>query len=226
MPDCTDPEIGALLHAYELDVLPETESDRFEIHAMSCDHCFREIEGFQRQAALLRSDQEIRRLAGEFIPGTGVPERFLDRLKRYLWPDVPLFFRPAVIYLFLLCIAVPFYLLLQTVPHEHIRPVSTHHLTADRAPGEPLSPGEDEDIIISFHLREILPGKTYHLALERRDGKIVYENASFTGFDEFGTGRLLLPPGTLEPGDYMLTIADPDRKPPAILQNYHFTVSR
>ena len=51
--ECTNPEIGKLLHAYELNSLNEEQNDRFEAHLIGCDYCYHEVIQFSNRAEII-----------------------------------------------------------------------------------------------------------------------------------------------------------------------------
>ena len=60
MSKCINEEIGAMLHAYELGMLSEEDSNRVEVHLLECPHCNQMFLEFLQAARALRSDTEVR----------------------------------------------------------------------------------------------------------------------------------------------------------------------
>lgn len=61
MSECSDKNVGRLLHAFELDTLPEVQREVFEKHLYECDYCFERIQAFEKAALHLRHDPEVRK---------------------------------------------------------------------------------------------------------------------------------------------------------------------
>ena len=67
MTECTDPTIGELLHAYELDFLEGEEVERFKLHLLDCEYCSEELKAFDPQVELLFKDPDVRALIEEGV---------------------------------------------------------------------------------------------------------------------------------------------------------------
>lgn len=229
MSKCKDPDLGALLHAYELDALSEEDTESFEIHLLKCEHCFNQLKNFEQEATLLSSDNEVRQVirnaATEKYPQS---ESFLRRLWRYLWPETPLVFKPALAYLVILLMILPAYYGLRKSPEGRIKPVyQTINLFPDRSTAEDvfkISVGGNG--VLSFVFRGAVTGESYQLVIESEDGRVVFRNDTFNNFDEYETGRLFLPLGKMKPGSYRLVITDPRAEPPLNRQEYSFTIEK
>jgi len=50
-----------LLHAYEIGMLSDDEVSIFEAHLIECERCFEQVKNFQREAALLARDADVRK---------------------------------------------------------------------------------------------------------------------------------------------------------------------
>jgi len=236
---CSDPESGALLYAYELNILSEEDTDRFEIHYLSCNYCFKQIKSFEQEAALLSSDSEIKEIVRVFSmnetgakavetegPSTA-PDRFLKKLGHYLWPDTPLVFKPALAYILILAMLLPAYYGIKKSNQNTIRPVENINLTPFRSSVAIDSPSITErDIVLSFVLEGAMPGERYHIVLETEDGRKVFQDEEFSRFDRYEIGRILLPSNKMQPGGYRLVITDPRTDPPSVIQQYSFQIAR
>jgi len=229
---CTDLKLSALLHAYELKALSDEDAERFEIHLLECEHCFEQLKGFERVANLLSSDEEVKELIRESSTEEYPhPESFLKKLWRHIWPETPLFFKPALAYLLILLMILPAYWGLREVTkpgtETEIGPVQNISLTPFRSTGEDvfkISLGQDG--MISFFFGDVIVGESYQVIIEAKDGKVVYKNDSFREFDRYGTGHLLLPLAKMKPGYYRLVISDPRGEPPSNRQEYTFRIEK
>lgn len=104
MSECSDQTQGALLHAYELGILADSELEAFELHLMECDHCLEELSHFSRYSDLLADSVRVRQAISD-LAGKSVQQTRSSRIVEYLWPKVPLCFRPALL-LGLLCLSL------------------------------------------------------------------------------------------------------------------------
>ena len=77
---CSDPEVGVLLHAYELHILSCADVERFELHLMGCERCVREAVLLGDEMAMVRMDPVLRRLTSESSRPAVVRERVLSGL--------------------------------------------------------------------------------------------------------------------------------------------------
>ena len=60
MSACTNPELGAKLHAYELGILSEEECKELELHMLECPECDAQADSFEAAAAVIRESSEVR----------------------------------------------------------------------------------------------------------------------------------------------------------------------
>jgi hypothetical protein len=226
MSKCKDPELGSLLLAYELGGLAEVENERFETHLIECEYCFDELQSFQSEASLLSNDEEVRQLVGQSAHEVSTKSRpLLKRLWQYLWPDRPVIFRPALAYFLVLLMIIPAYRGLMDSSENMIRTVQTVNLLPDRSIDEGVFIiGMGSDGLLSFVLRRALPGHVYTITIESSAGETIFRDENFSNFDEYETGRLILPLTQVDPGDYRLIIIDPSSAPPANKQEYIFRI--
>ena len=216
---CRKQEVGALLHAYELDALTEEDRSLFETHLLSCEFCFSQVRAFQEPAALLHADAGVRTLIREAagtVKGRHVLIEHAAGLGKYLWPAKrPYLLRPAVICALLFLAAMPlFYGLIKSpeVTQPLLEPI---FLLQMRSPGDSVFKKDSVDLeVIAFVFPDASAQNPYQLRLETADGRALYEVFDFKGFDAFGVGRLHLPHGTLGPGAYRLRVMDPRADPP------------
>jgi hypothetical protein len=225
MPKCTEPEVGALLHAYELHGLSEEDTKRFELHMMKCDYCFNAANAFQRTADCIIADPDVRAIIEEGAGRSQEMKSPMTKYLRYLWPETPLVLRPALIYLVIALMIVPAYWGLRTLRFNNIRTVQTVELFPDRSTGEGifrLHAGSDG--LICFVYRDAAPGETYHLLIETSEGEVVFSDDSFHTFDEYGVGHLIVPLSEMKPSVYHLKITNPRAEPPFNTQEYRFKI--
>lgn len=226
MSKCKDPDLGILLHAYELNALSEEDTQRFETHLLECGHCFNLLKNFEQEAALLSSDNEVRELIGEAVREEyPQSESFLKRFWRYVWPETPFVFKPALAYLLVLLMILPAYHGLKKFTEDKIRPVQTISLFPGRSAEEDVFKiNVGSDGLVSFVFRGAVAGRSYRVVIESEDGIVVYQNNDFNRFDEYGTGQLIFPHTKMKPGHYRLVIIDPQAEPPLNRQQYSFRI--
>jgi hypothetical protein len=228
MSKCKDPKLGALLHAYELNALSEEDTERIEIHLLECEHCFNQLNSFEQEAALLRSDDEVKELiteaARERHPQT---ESLLKRFWRYVWPETPLVLKPALAYLLILLMILPAYHGVKELTEDKIRRVQTINLLPDRSPqGDAFKTSVGSDGLLRFVFRGATAGQAYDLTIESEDGTVIFRDKAFDSFDEYGAGQLLVPLASMKPGNYRLVIIDPRAEAPLNKQEYSFGIEK
>lgn len=228
MSKCKDPKLGALLHAYELNALSEEDTEKVEIHLLGCEHCFDRLNNFELEAVLLSSNHEVKELiteaAREEHPRS---ESLLKRLWRYVWPETPFVFKPALAYLLILLMILPAYHGLKRLANDRITPVQTISLFPDRSPDEDvfkISVGDHG--LLRFVFRGAVAGQAYEVTIESEDGAVVFRDSAFDGFDEYGAGQLLLPLARMNPGNYRLVITDPRAEAPLNGREYGFGIEK
>lgn len=205
---CTDPQSGTLIHAYELGALPSSDVRRFEAHLLECEHCFVEVEAFEEKAALLHSGRLVRRaIKDQLTDPDEVPA--LRRILNLLWPDTPLVLKPAILLLALMILFYPAYIGLVSSTDDSVRPVQSISLMPNRSASTgSLSVSAERDGLLSFVVPEVIPGQSYRLEIVSSGGKVLMSDASYSGFDAYRIGRLLIPAHLMKPGEYQLIIRD------------------
>ncbi len=225
---CTDPAIGALLHAYELDALPEPEAEQFETHLLTCQHCYNEVVRFSKESNLLRFDDMVHRLASRGAAGSGESHDVsaAARLKSYFWPDAPLFLRPAFVVTLLLLMIYPAFVGIRSLSEQKVRTLEAIDLFPSRSSSDAFQISDDRDVVISFVYPDYETRHNYALRLEGENGRVLYLNDAFSELDSFGAGKLLVPGSQLRPGSYELSIADSAGDRLNRKQIYRFTVRK
>ena len=224
MSECTDPRLGALLHAYGLNTLSEEDFKLFEIHLLECEHCFEQLKSFKQVAPLLRSDREVREMVREAARRQGKSKSFWGKLGHKLWPDTPLVLKPAVAYILILLMVVPAYyglVSLVTDDYTRIQPV---YLASERsADANVFRIKPEAEVIIIFYLADTVLGDVYRLVIESEDKKEILRHEAFDSFDESGEGWLKLPVSRMHPGDYELIVTNPRT---GFREKYSFTIKK
>jgi hypothetical protein len=222
-----DPKIGKLLVAYELNALSEEDTELIENHLMVCDHCFNELESFRNEAALLSGDENIKGIVRDAARKDSGSESLLRKLRRYVWPDVPVVFKPALAYLLILILLIPAYQGFLGQDDEQIGPVQTVRLLPGRSGSEcVLDANSDKQGLLSFVFRGAVAGENYSVVILTDDGEEIFRDDSFDGFDQYETGKLLIPLDKMTPGDYRLVITDRRVDAPSGRREYNFRIGR
>ncbi len=224
MKKCVSPDVGKLLHAYELRKLSAEDNERFEIHLLECDHCFKEVNDFEKVSSVMVSGKKIRVAVREAVGDTPAAESLLSKILDYLWPNTRLVLKPALSYLIIAFLIYPAYLGLKTIDENQIRSVQVLNLIPERSIVKPVKAGHD--ILLSFAFAEAQPGKSYRITIKSNDRDIIFQDDNFSDFDEFGIASLLLPAKKMKPGNYSLIIVDPEGVPPLNKQEYSFKIEK
>lgn len=223
---CINPEIGKMLHAYELGALSTDDCERFEAHLMECKACFAEAQNFCAESNLLMADASIIKEVAAAAGGentVGRKSEIFENIKRLLWPKAPLLFRPAVALIIIALLIYPAYIGLTGGHDKGIKAVSTIGLMPQRSSATPefAVPG-GSDFVMSFMYRDAVPGHGYILEISDENGRILIHDDSFTAFDKYGMGWLLIPTAEIKAGEYQLKLSDPDGSSTTETQIYKF----
>lgn len=219
---CNDPATGALLAAYEMNVLSGDERDRFETHLLTCEHCLARAERFRPCASLLREDDSLRSELAENPSRKYEPAG--HPVRRYLWPRMPLVLRPAFLLAIVLLLAYPALRFLAGSADDSTGPVQVVPLFAARSGSTvTVDPAGPRGLVLSFVVPEADPERTCAVELLAADGRRVWYNENTDAFDERGRMYLLLPQG-LEEGEYHLKISRPQDGGFLLLQDLRFRI--
>ncbi len=228
MSRCTDPDMGKLLHAFELDQLDSDLKEQFEIHLLSCEDCFEQVSRFENVASLLRSDADVKELvsspAGFVETETASVEETQSlwaRLRGYLWPETNFFLRPVVTYFIVLLLAYPAYLGIRHMDEQPVQGMQSLLLTGTRA----LSDSRVDSglpLVVMFRIAGARDGQTYRVVVKTEDGQVIYKNDRFDDFNDREMATLLLSAGSLNAGRYRIEVTAADGDSP--LHEYTFLV--
>ena len=224
---CTDSAIGELRHAYELGALSVEDTEKFEIHLLGCESCYQQIHQFESAAALLRTDMEVRREVRQVVEGKERQPSLVTSLLRYLWPETPVLLRPAVAFFVMALLIYPAYLGMKGTGDSGLREIQSISLIPSRSTvNAAFTVSSQQDGLISFVFPGAEKSKSYRLVIESHEGEEIMSVDNFTGFDEYETGRIVIPLGRLSEGTYRLVISDPHGTDPYREQVYVFDVDR
>lgn len=240
MSECSNKELGSFLHAYELGILSDEDRNRFEIHVLECDYCYERLTGFEERATILRQSRSIRELAQQLPGGDPATGTFFRKLGSYLWPDKPILFRPALLYLVIIALLIPvtrgLWLVSQdgrTPPvrprldeYALVSPTSSPYLSLvpTRSGSPKISLSSNWDGRIRFVHPDAVPGKPFDIRITAQDGSQLLELAGFRGFNEYGAAEAILPMPLIGPGQYRVVIRPVDSGDFSTVQEYRFLI--
>jgi hypothetical protein len=225
MKDCTDKNLGNLLHAYEIGILSEPECEQFETHLLGCEHCHGMLESFEERASLLATSEKVKAIVGETVRRKINEEPFITRIWNLIWPKAPLMLRPAVAYILVLLMIIPAYQGLMRSSGEQIESLQTVRLLPGRSTADnALKASSGNNGLLSFVFRGAIAGESYRVMIVTEHDEVIFRDDAFKGFDEYETGRLLLPIAKLAPGIYRLVITDPRAADPIGTREYTFRI--
>lgn len=224
---CTDRQTGRLIHAYELGLLSDDEAERFEMHLMQCERCASLLKNSALRTDLLRSDSQVRAELRRLGEHSESEVRWADKLRQYLWPNVPLPFRPAVALLLVLLLVYPAYRGLRLSGTADIVAVKEIGLVHSRTAGiEPVTIAAGESAVLTFAYNQYRPGVTVAVRIIDESGQLLHENTTFEAFDRFQTARLFLPGEILQPGEYRLQVGPVGVTAAGEIEEYRFRIAR
>jgi hypothetical protein len=227
MKECDEPDIGGLLHAYELGLLSLADEQRVETHVIGCDTCFAALREFESAALLLRTKDFAAAVVQDLAASHGrndVKNRHTWRA--WLWPDSPLLLRPAISLAVILCLLYPAWLGLNGNSSETVRAVPAVTLLPVRS-GETPAVEIDRlngDVLVVFVTDPPMFGQMCTIQVVGEAGEELFRIDDYRDLDEFGCGRLLIPTKLIHPGIYTLTVSSEDTSASVRSVEYKFRV--
>ena len=225
MSNCTDPELGKLLHAYEIGILSEDDTERFEMHMLECEYCTERIIDFEEPMNMLAHDGNVRELIGE---GAGImekPKSVFQRLVNQLWPPGNLVLKPAILLLILIAFSPAIYHGVRDYTQPSIRVVDQVYnvRTIRSASIQQISRDQiGDNAVITFFSDYMTQGKKYEMAISLHDSRPLIQEVF-----RFGTSKtvtIFLKLSELENGRYHVQINDPEALPSQKIQEYYFEI--
>jgi hypothetical protein len=213
---CTDPGLGAMLHAWELGMLSEDDRQRFEVHLLQCQACADEASQFTQAGKLLRQDPDLRPLSGELSRssvriGAGSKETRYRLVRSFLIAAV------------LLIVAIPVYKW-TIAPRERSPHVQQLKLVPLRSQGSNVVRHNlGGTVEVHFFIEGAAPDQPYRVSVKSQMGKSAYKNDGFDDFSVSGAGLLVLDVVDLDTGLYTLTVT-PSLDSLNVIQEYNFRV--
>ncbi len=208
--ECIQKEIGKQLHAYELSALNEEMKAEFELHILKCESCFKELQGFEKEAAILK--QEI------FTEGL---EKVSSKKVKPLWENFTI--SSAVLATLVVMLIYPAFLGLTTTPDSSVSTVESIVLVPVRSADNRYSLNQENDIVISFVYPDVDKNKSYIVEIFNNDQKVITLD-DYKDFDRYNTGRILISKGILTPGNFQLRIIENSESSNNVIQEFNFQI--
>ena len=200
MLDCTRPDLGDMLYAWELDMLDEAGTDLVQEHLLECEHCNRKALAFESAARVFRHDPDVRPVVAELSqtekPTETAPVRRFP-LRRYMLAAA-----------LILAIGVPIYRLALSPgpPSEAIQRLNLVPVRGSRI--EPIHLEHGGTVELRFYVKGATSASAYHVTITTDDGDTTFAEADFSAFDPPGSGFVALPVHTFDVGLHHLQVAD------------------
>jgi len=197
MTDCTDKELGQMLHDYELGLLSEDDTERFEMHLFQCEHCDAQVRDFTEASRIMTHDTDAKELVGSIA---GKDELGVARQRKAWTPFTKLLIAAVVV----LVLAVPIYR--YWLQPEEAAVVQTLELLPTRTTGSDvvyLEKGGEVEII--FYAGKELRASA-DIVISEFEGDTVLVKPGFSDFNDQGLGTLTVSISDFREGHYVLTI--------------------
>jgi len=210
---CTNTELGKLLHNYELDLLSEEDRRRFEMHLYDCRHCLTQVQEFMDVARMIEHDSDARAIVSD-IAGEADVGKSRSRKKS---TTIIRFLIAAVI---VVALAVPAYR--YWLQPERTSVVQTLEFRPARTGGsDVVYLDKGGELEINFFVAEGYQGEV-DLTITSVADVTVIDEPGFADINGQGLGSITLPVSTFTVGHYMLTIRpDPETGVPERVYMFH-----
>ena len=167
---------------------------------MECDYCHEELKALRREAPYLSSNEEVLALAAQHITAGNADKSFSRRLWEYLWPQVPLLFRPAISYLAVLALVLVGPWIARLTMQPTASPAAPMvALSAHRGANhvEELSKEAGRSYNVGFHVPRTEANLIYSVVIRRVGGETVKRFDQFTEYSSDGNASVSIDPATL-----------------------------
>jgi hypothetical protein len=226
---CIDPDLGRLIHAYEIDGLGEEARLRFERHLMVCPSCFGKVKSLAEASRVMCRSARVRAMVENYDQDSERSFSLTKKLRQWLWPPTPLVFRPGVIYaivgilLLFLIISLPAYF---ETP-DSIRTVQTIRLLPTRGLDDnTLYKDSKSEGLIIFGVPEANYGEEYSVLIELSGADKTLYREDRAAVDQNGLGKVVIPLAKMAIGDYHLRILEKGSENPIAVVEYRFRIAK
>jgi hypothetical protein len=195
MSGCIDKELGQLLHDYELGLLSDEDTHRFEMHLYDCEYCLAQVREFMDVSRILSEDHDAHALI-ESIASSAETEKHRKNISPFL--------KILIAAVLLVVIAVPVYR--YAVYEKHPVAIQTLELMPTRAGGSDviyLKKGGDVDI--GFFVNPSFQGHA-DIVITDLAGDTAWYKHNFTNINGHGLGKITLPVSSFSEGHYIFIL--------------------
>lgn len=204
--ECTNRSIGLHLHAYEISALNEEMTEEFEIHLISCPYCFEAVSNFDSSIEALKSIEFSKQ----------------HTRKVHFWKQYPI--HTAIVALFFVIMIYPTVIGIKSILTSKVEPLESITLVPVRSADKEYTLSHDNDLVLSLVYTDSKPNYNYTIEIYKNDNHLLTFK-SFDDFDQYHTGRLLIPKETLVSGNYLCILKDNENEDGKILQQYTFRIN-
>ena len=207
MSECTDKRFEAMLHAYELGLIEDSDREELEIHLMACESCFARVQDFASSAWLMRHDPDIRSKVrtqveeGEKAESEGLPHGFLHKL--FAVPVAVRYVAAAAV-LVLVAISVYRFSSVGTAERAASQTITLAAVRSSSTPSVDLSHGGR--LQVRFYIDSQPSEAGYAASVVDPDGETVLGPADCKNIDSLGYGKVEMATSLLSPGVYRLIV--------------------
>lgn len=195
MSKCTDKNLGMLLHDYELGLLSEEDTHRFEMHLYECEYCLTQVRENLDVSRIIIEDQDTHALI-ENVAGKSEPTKVKKKSSPFL--------RLLIAAVLAMLIFAPVYKYL--IHKEPSTVIQTLELLPARTGGNDIIYlDKGGDVRINFFFAEEFSAPV-NLTILKVDGDTVLALEDFTDFNRQGLGTITVPVTDFSEGHYILHI--------------------
>ncbi len=200
---CREPEIGMLLHGYELGVLTEEETERFEIHLIECSFCRAELRsGTEIAQAVPLANARL--MAQRMSPEANAERKPASSPRALRWVA-------GIAAVVALLLVYPAYLGLDQKSGQEQQVIAVDaqvSLLPTRSSSGLPTVRSHLSTAVTFGFPRVVRDRDYRLELYRKDESKPRLEVSAIRFDESGIAVIVVAPGVLDPGVYKLHLVD------------------
>ncbi len=220
---CNEPKIGALLPAYEILALSESDAAKFELHLMSCEFCRESIQELLPQTELLLHNEKLKSQICKTLDDNVSKANDKVTFWQFLWPNVPVFYRPAIPYSFLILILIASIVWFPTSQYdgEQVQQITLMSTRSINSPS--FSKDYKPNGIISISYNISIPEELYTVLIINEHRDIILKEK--VQFNKSGWAYLLLDLSKMNSGNYRLQLKQSENSSVEVLAEYFFAIT-
>lgn len=216
---------GQLLHAYELGLLDDTETQQFEIHLLDCEYCLAQVSKLQSHIATIRTDSVLQHAIAAQCGEPAAAGSWISRVWHWTFSSATLRIRPAVIGAAAILLSLGAYFIPNYFAGHLIGSVQSITLAPNRSAGnETFVRSRGQDGLLSVIIEDAVPGQRFDLIVLDSQGHELSRPASVQSTDSFVVGRLMFPADQMSPGAYTVLVISPSKDDGVDTLRYGFRV--